>query len=189
MGTYRYTGLGAEIPPMPIIPLELIKPGRFEAESVVGQAILDTGSDCTLVPIPWLIQVRAQVADDLRSVVDHRALQIPVGGQVSVAIPYEVGLRFDRYRHFVFRVYGCPVEEIGDMALVGRDLLNLYRVEFDGPAGGVYDRLIGLGWRLGGLWLYLRRPKMVVVPAPMMELRTAMSFFWPSVGWRSWLRW
>jgi hypothetical protein len=127
MGTYRYTRLGSEIPPMPIVPLELIKPGRFEGESVVGQAILDTGSDCTLVPLPWLIQVQAQVAD--------RSLRIPVGGQVTVAIPYEVGLRFDRYRHFVFRVYGCPVDEIGDMALVGRDLLNLYRVEFDGVAG------------------------------------------------------
>jgi hypothetical protein len=127
MGTYRYTRLGSAIPPIPIVPLELIKPGRFEGESIVGQAILDTGSDCTLVPLPWLIQVQAQVAD--------RSLRIPVGGQVTVAIPYEVGLRFDRYRHFVFRVYGCPVDEIGDMALVGRDLLNLYRVEFDGVAG------------------------------------------------------
>jgi hypothetical protein len=128
MGTYRYTYLSSEIPPIPIVPLELIKPGRFDgALSVVGQAILDTGSDCTLVPIPWLMQVQAQVAD--------RSMRIPVGGQVTVAIPYEVGLRFDRHRHFVFRVYGCPVEEIGEMALVGRDLLNLYRVEFDGVAG------------------------------------------------------
>jgi hypothetical protein len=127
MGTYRYTRLGSEIPPMPIMPLELIKPGRFEAESLVGQGILDTGSDCTLVPIPWLVQIHAQVAD--------RALRIPVGGLATLAIPHEVGLRFDRYRHFVFRVYGCPVEDIGDIALIGRDLLNLYRVEFDGVKG------------------------------------------------------
>lgn len=127
MGTYRYTRIGSEIPAIPIIPLELIKPGRFEQPSVIGQAILDTGSDCTLIPIPWLMQVQAQVAD--------RPIRIPVGGLVTLAIPYEVGLRFDQHRHLVFRVYGCPVDEIGDLAIVGRDLLNLYVVEFNGLEG------------------------------------------------------
>jgi hypothetical protein len=114
MGTYRYISLGTDIPAIPIVPLELIQPGKF-----------DTGSDCTLVPLPWLIQVNAQIAD--------RALRIPVCGQLSLAIPHEVGIRFDKYRHFVFRVYGCSVDDIGEMALVGRDILNLYRVEFDAP--------------------------------------------------------
>jgi hypothetical protein len=27
----------------------------------------------------------------------------------------------------------CSVDDIGEMALVGRDILNLYRVEFDAP--------------------------------------------------------
>jgi hypothetical protein len=107
--------------------LELIKPGRFEGESIVGQGILDTGSDVTLIPIPWLMQVKAQVAE--------RPRRIAVGGVLSLAIPYEVGIKFDRFRHYVFRVYGCPVEDIGDMALVGRDLMNLYRIEFDGNLG------------------------------------------------------
>jgi hypothetical protein len=109
------------------VPLELIQPGQFDSPSVVRQGILDTGSDCTLVPIPWLIQVNAQIAD--------RALRIPVCGQLSLAIPHEVSIRFDRYRHFVFRVYGCSVDDIGEMALIGRDILNLYRVEFDAPNG------------------------------------------------------
>ena len=90
MGTYRYTSLGTELPAIPVMPLELIQPGRFDSPSVVGQAILDTGSDCTLIPIPWLVQVKAQVAD--------RALRIPVCGQLSLAIPHEVGIRFDRLR-------------------------------------------------------------------------------------------
>jgi hypothetical protein len=47
MGTYRYISLGTEIPAIPIVPLELIQPGKFEHPAVVGQAILDTGSDCT----------------------------------------------------------------------------------------------------------------------------------------------
>jgi hypothetical protein len=127
MGTYRYTSIGTEIPAIPIMPLELIQPGQLDSPSVVGQGILDTGSDCTLVPIPWLIQVNAQIAD--------RALRIPVCGQLSLAIPHEVGIRFDRYRHFVFRVYGCSVDDIGEMTLIGRDILNLYRVEFDAPNG------------------------------------------------------
>jgi hypothetical protein len=124
MATYRYTRLGSDLPAIPIMPIELTTPGQTERQAIVGQGIIDTGSDCTLIPIPWLIQVNAQVAD--------RLLRIPVGGRITPAIPYEVGLRFDRYRHLVFRVYGCPIEDIGDIALIGRDLLNLYRVEFDG---------------------------------------------------------
>jgi hypothetical protein len=86
MGTYRYTSLSADIPAIPIAQLELIQPGKFESPAVVGQGILDTGSDCTLVPIPWLMQINAQVAD--------KALRIPVCGQLSLAIPHEVGIRF-----------------------------------------------------------------------------------------------
>jgi hypothetical protein len=127
MATYRYTRLGSAIPAIPIIPLELLTPGQTGQTSIVGQGIIDTGSDCTLIPLLWLIQVNAQVAD--------RILKIPVGGRTTPAIPYEVGLQFDRYRHLVFRVYGCPVEDIGDIALIGRDVLNLYRVEFDGTRG------------------------------------------------------
>ena len=127
MAIYRYTQIGSEIPAISIVPLELIQPGRFEQPSMVGQAILDTGSDCTLTPIPWLMQVNAQVA--------YRPIRIPVGGLVSLAIPYEVGLRFDQHCHLVFRVYGCSVDEIGDLAIVGRDLLNLYVVEFNGLEG------------------------------------------------------
>ncbi|MBD1854524.1 MULTISPECIES: hypothetical protein [Leptolyngbya] len=104
MGTYRYTRIGSEIPAIPIVPLELIKPGRFEQPSIVGQAILDTGSDCTLIPIPWLMQIQAQIAD--------RPIRIPVGGVVSLAIPYEVGLRFDQYRHLVFRGATVKCESI-----------------------------------------------------------------------------
>jgi hypothetical protein len=37
MGTYRYTSLGTELPAIPVMPLELIQPGRFEQPSVVGQ--------------------------------------------------------------------------------------------------------------------------------------------------------
>ncbi|MEB3295217.1 MAG: hypothetical protein VKJ24_18845 [Synechococcales bacterium] len=124
MASYRYTALGDEIPSIPIISLELMQPGRFEVRSLLVSAILDTGSDCTIVPIPCLLKVNAQIAD--------RPFRIPVGGQLSLAIPYEVGLRFDRFRHYVFRVYGCSAEEIGEMALIGRDLMNLYRIEFDG---------------------------------------------------------
>lgn len=64
-----------------------------------------------------------------------RSLRIPVCGQLSLAIPYVVGLLFDKHRHLIFRVYGCSVDDIGDMALIGRDILNLYRVDFDAPNG------------------------------------------------------
>ena len=125
MGTYPYTRLGSGIPAIPIVPVELATPGLAPLRRLACQAILDTGSDCTLVPLPLLMRVNAQVAD--------RSTKIAVGGRLAVAIPHEVGISIDRHTQLVFRVFGCPVDDIGDLLLIGRDWMNLYHIEFKGP--------------------------------------------------------
>lgn len=52
----------------------------------------------------------------------------------EIAIPHAVGLEFDQYRYAAFEVYGCSMDEIGELLIVGRDLMNRYRVEFDGQS-------------------------------------------------------
>jgi hypothetical protein len=89
------------------------------------QAILDTGSDCTLGPFDFLAKVKAQVCD--------RAIRISVGGKVALAVPYLVGLVFARHIYPIHQVYGCSVDTIVDLLIVGRDILNLHRIDFDGP--------------------------------------------------------
>lgn len=53
---------------------------------------------------------------------------------MTLGIPYEVGLVFDSYEHSSFQVFGCSVEEIGELLIIGRDLMNHYRIEFNGQA-------------------------------------------------------
>jgi hypothetical protein len=106
------------------MPITITTPGLKPVLSFEVQAILDTGSDCTLIPFDFLAKVKAQVSD--------RAIRIPVGGNVALAVPYLVGLVFDSYTYPVHQVYGCAMEDIGELLIVGRDILNLHRIEFDG---------------------------------------------------------
>jgi hypothetical protein len=124
VGSYSYTALFSDIPGIPIMPVMISTPGPNPILSVEIQGVLDTGSDCTLIPFNFLAKVNVQVSD--------RAIQIPVGGQVLLAVPYLIGLTFDRYTYSVHQVYGCSLENIGELLIIGRDILNLHRVEFDG---------------------------------------------------------
>jgi hypothetical protein len=55
------------------MPVTISTPGSDPILSLEIQGILDTGSDCTLIPFSFLAKVNAQVSD--------RAIQIPVGGK------------------------------------------------------------------------------------------------------------
>jgi hypothetical protein len=124
MGTYRHTILSPEIPPIPILPIQIGAPGTNQGFRLTLSAILDTGSDCTLMPIPLLHRVGAQVTG--------RTVKIPVCGYVALAVSYSISLSFDQYELPFFPVFGCSVSELGEMPILGRDLMNLYRIEFDG---------------------------------------------------------
>jgi hypothetical protein len=107
---------------MPILRIKLGAPSSANSLSHDIQGIPDTGSDCALMPIP-----------DLLKVID-RAIRIPVCGQIVMAIPYAVGLRFDKYSISSCAVFGCAVEEIGEFSIIGRDLMNRYQILFNGLA-------------------------------------------------------
>lgn len=129
MSSYSYTqlesGSGLEIPPVPLIEVEVSIPGTQPAETITRTAFLDTGADCSLVPFDILARVRATRAGS--------AERISGTGRGNVlVVPYLVGLRFDRYFSPFVRVRGCASEEIQGILLIGRDLLNKYRIEFNG---------------------------------------------------------
>ena len=112
--------------PIPLISVTLKSPRSNSDPSVKCQGILDTGSDCTLVPIPLLVKVKGKAKKG--------SVRIPFSGQMTLGIPYEVGLVFDSYEHSSFQVFGCSVEEMGELLIIGRDLINHHRIEFNGQA-------------------------------------------------------
>lgn len=124
MGIYRYSSLGGQIPPIPLMAVKLTTPISSEL-AIDCDAILDTGSDCTLIPIPLLMRVNAKIAGV--------SIRIPFSGVLTTGVPYKVGLIFDRYTCPEVLIFGCSVYEMGEELIIGRDLLNQYRIEFHGP--------------------------------------------------------
>lgn len=123
MITYDYTFVSTTIPPIPLISFELQTP-RSNSSVTRCQGILDTGSDCTLIPIPLVTKVKGSAKKG--------AVKIPFSGQMTLGIPYEIGLIFAGYKYSSFLVYACSLEEMGELAIVGRDLMNHHRIEFNG---------------------------------------------------------
>lgn len=114
MSSFSYDD--THVPPVPVVPVRLSRPGRPPSTHVVS--VVDTGADTSVVP------------RDLA-----RALNLPVLRVTSIRTP--IGVRhvtvhsalveLDEHR-YVIDVLGA-----GDDVLLGRDLLNRWRLDLDGP--------------------------------------------------------
>jgi hypothetical protein len=122
---YAYQSISSEAPEIPILTVNLFLPGDNRSPKISCISILDTGSDCTLLPITLLMQARARPTQGLR--------KIPVCGIEVSAIPFFVGLTFGQYELPNIRIYGVGTEEIGTAGLIGRDILNQFKIDFNGP--------------------------------------------------------
>lgn len=124
--------MAAGLPQIPMLTIQLFQPGRPQTSRSDCLSILDTGSDCTLLPLPLLIGAKGKPIQGMT--------RIPVVGMEVLAIPVMIGLRFDDHELLTVRVYGCSSEEFGDVGLIGRDILNRFRIDFDGPEFTFYVR-------------------------------------------------
>ena len=122
--TYSYQTNFPNIPPIPILTLQLFLPGNSDSLRIPCPVILDTGADCSLLPLKLLMQAKAKPTQGVR--------RIPVCGIEALAVPVEIGLMFSEFILPNVRVYGCSDEDIGEIGILGRDILNRYSVEFDG---------------------------------------------------------
>lgn len=107
MGTYNYTFVSTAIPPIPLISVTLQSPNSNLSLSVKCAGILDTGSDCTLIPIPLVTSVKGKAKKG--------SIRIPFSGKMALGIPHEVGLVFDRYEYLSFPIFACSAEEMGEL--------------------------------------------------------------------------
>jgi hypothetical protein len=125
VGVYAYQTLGEEIPAMPILTIQLFQPSNLRSRHLDCPSIIDTGSDCTLLPLSVLMNAKGKPIQGMR--------RIPVCGVEVMGIPVMAGMVFGQYKLVKVRVYGVSSEEIGDFGLIGRDILNQFKIEFDGP--------------------------------------------------------
>jgi predicted aspartyl protease len=111
------------MPPFPTVPVTL---RNDTAERRIGPlpALLDTGSDGTLVPIDHLWQIRATPISDAR-IRSH-------WGELRRVQLFLVELAIDELTLPGVIVVG---DDEGDEIVLGRNVLNKLRVLLNGPAG------------------------------------------------------
>jgi Retroviral aspartyl protease len=93
-------------------------------------AFLDTGSDCTLLPLEAVAELKL-------TTFKANAQIVGVGGGLMQGLGCYVDLRIGT-RHFsAIRAYACRLVDLNGHAIIGRDVLNQCLVEFDGLLGEV----------------------------------------------------
>jgi predicted aspartyl protease len=109
-------------PPFPSFRVTLVNDGEGLRLSEVP-ALLDTGSDGTLVPIIYLQQIYAPALTDTR-LRSH-------WGEWRVAQLFSVDLEINGFKLPGVFVVG---DEVGEDIVLGRNVLNKLRLLLDGPA-------------------------------------------------------
>lgn len=110
-------------PPMPVLALGLSRAGRTEA-AVTIEAIVDSGSDGTLIPLDILEEAGAQYVDSayVRGITGHRE-------EVEL---YLITVHIGGHSVHAVRAAALPASE---EAILGRNVLNQLNITLNGAAG------------------------------------------------------
>lgn len=109
-------------PPASVLPVRIAGVGA-DAPAVLLRMLVDTGADCTLVPVHIARSLQLPIVDRVRVVgVEGKAVAAPVHAARIRVGPLQTLAR---------------VVALGDEALLGRDLLNRLVLHIDGPRGVV----------------------------------------------------
>ncbi len=126
MQSFNYVNVGDGLPLAPIINIKVAAPDWLDKSGEYSiEAFLDTGSDCTLIPLEIISSLELSVVD---SYVEITGV---AGGRVDGYACYAniwLGEKCVR----AVRVYGCISKSLENRVLIGRDVLNQCYVEFDG---------------------------------------------------------
>jgi hypothetical protein len=107
--------------PIPAVVIELIHPSGQPAIASVS-AYLDSGADTTVVPLPLLQRLGLTPL--------HTILAKGFGAAAAHVGVYQLRVLLPGVGDFLLNVIGHSDEP---RVLVGRDILNRFRVTFDGP--------------------------------------------------------
>ena len=108
-------------PPAPVIPIRIGVPNRSEPEDQ-HLAFLDSGADATAIPVDLLWAIGARVV-----------------GQGRLSGVTGVSIEVDLFRVVIYMPTGVTygIRAVGakddDVIILGRDVLNQWRITLDGP--------------------------------------------------------
>lgn len=121
MNVYSHDYNSAYIPAMPMIAIQL---RRFASQPpILLEAIVDTGSDASLIPLRYLHQLQARKGHT-------QWLSGVAGGRYKVDL-YAVSVQIGQYRPMYVNVVGTNKQ---DEVIIGRDVLNEFVVTLNAPA-------------------------------------------------------
>jgi predicted aspartyl protease len=108
-------------PAAPFVHL-IVRTPNGNPSGVEVPALIDTGADFSVIP--------GRLVDDLGLVPLDWAQAIGFGGQLLTLPTFLVELRIRQLNPFTIKVLASPDESY---ALLGRDVLNRFRISLDGP--------------------------------------------------------
>jgi hypothetical protein len=124
---YQVISTNPKVPPAPILRVALFYPGRDSDRLYELEAFLDTGADTTLIPLEAVSVLRLPLLDE-------RIPVMGVGGAVTKGFLCRMGIQLGEMQLPRIKVVACEAAAIGarDQMIIGRDILNLCCVKFDG---------------------------------------------------------
>jgi predicted aspartyl protease len=124
---YRVISNDPLVPPAPILRVGLFNPVRDGDRLYEVDAFLDTGADCTLIPLEVVSVLRLPFLGDRFPVQG-------VGGAMTTGFLCEAGIQLGEIRLPLLEILTCEAIVVGghDQMILGRDVLNLLCVKFDG---------------------------------------------------------
>jgi predicted aspartyl protease len=126
---FTYTEIGAGLPPAPIVWATIYPPEwerkLNESTDYSCTAFLDTGSDCTLIPLEAISALNL-------TTFKANAQIIGVGGGEMQGLGCYINISIGTRRFSAIRAYACQLKDLNGHAIIGRDVLNQCFIEFDG---------------------------------------------------------
>jgi Retroviral aspartyl protease len=134
MAQFNYVDLGAGLPPAPIVSVSIYPPvwerQLTENFGYSCTAFLDTGSDCTLIPVEAISTLNL-------TTFKANAQILGVGGGLIQGLGCYIDLSIGTHHFSAIRAYACQLADLNGHVIIGRDVLNQCLVEFDGLLGEV----------------------------------------------------
>jgi predicted aspartyl protease len=126
---YPYQVISTEplVPPAPILRVSLFNPSQEQNRLYGLDAFLDTGADCTLIPLEAVSVLRL-------AFLGGRVPVNGVGGATTRGFLCKTGIQLGELHLPEVKIVACEAAAIGarDQMIIGRDILNRFCVRFDG---------------------------------------------------------
>lgn len=126
MQQFDYINLGDGLPLAPIIETKITPPDwKNNNKQYQIMSFLDTGSDCTLIPLEIISILQL-------SIIDTSVKVNGIGGSQVDGYACYINIWLGEKCVKAVKVYGCVSKSIEGRILIGRDVLNQCCIEFDG---------------------------------------------------------